>query len=180
MLLFFGDPETKGVQEDARQCVLMALEMQERMKLLEEEWHAMGYERPFQMRIGINTGFCNVGNFGRDTRMDYTIIGGEVNLAARLEGIADPGGVALSHETASLVKDFVRTKALDLLTVKGIQREVRPYKVLGRKQGGAGEVQIIRSEQRGFRLFADLEKLTRRSRAKVIAELKSAIARLES
>ncbi len=103
MLMFFGDPETKGVREDARLCVAMALEMQERMQELAEDWRDQGYEQPFQMRIGINTGFCNVGNFGSDARMDYTIIGGEVNLAARLEGIAEPGGVALSQETYLLV-----------------------------------------------------------------------------
>ena len=177
MLLFFGDPETKGVQEDARLCVLMALEMQERMKSLEEEWNSMGYEHPFQMRIGINTGFCNVGNFGSETRMDYTIIGGEVNLAARLEGITDPGGVTLSHETYSLVRDLVDTEQLDPLTVKGIRREVRPYKLLGNKKGAA---RIIRSEQEGFKLFANLDTLSAQSRADIIAEMKSAIAKLES
>jgi adenylate cyclase len=92
MLMFFGDPETKGVKEDAQTCVRMAVEMQARMAELQEIWHDQGYEHPFKMRIGINTGYCNVGNFGSDVRMDYTIIGGEVNLAARLEGIAEPGG----------------------------------------------------------------------------------------
>ena len=86
MLMFFGDPETKGVAEDAKACVRMAHAMQSRMAELEKVWHARGYQHPFRMRIGINTGFCNVGNFGSEARMDYTIIGGEVNLAARLEG----------------------------------------------------------------------------------------------
>ena len=44
------------------------------------------------MRVGINTGYCNVGNFGSDDRVDYTIIGGEVNLATRLESITEPDG----------------------------------------------------------------------------------------
>ena len=92
MLMFFGDPDTKGVREDARACVLMAIEMQQRMDDLKKVWFEKGYEHPFEMRVGINTGYCNVGNFGSEERMDYTIIGGEVNLAARLESSAAPGG----------------------------------------------------------------------------------------
>lgn len=92
MLMFFGDPESLGVKKDARACVLMAVAMQRRMIKLTEIWHSQGYEKPFKMRIGINTGYCNVGNFGSEDRMDYTIIGEEVNLAARLEAAADAGG----------------------------------------------------------------------------------------
>ena len=64
-------------------------------------------EKPFQLRIGINTGFCTVGNFGSADRMDYTIIGNEVNLAARLESHAEVGGILMAHETHALVKDRV-------------------------------------------------------------------------
>ena len=49
--------------------------------------------------MGINTGYCNVGNFGSEQRMDYTIIGAEANLAARLQSIAQPGEIVLSYET---------------------------------------------------------------------------------
>ena len=99
MLMFFGDPETNGVEEDAMACVGMAIAMQRRMRDLQEVWRDRGLEQPFRMRIGINTGYCNVGNFGSSDRMDYTIIGGEVNLAAWLEGQADPDGILLSYET---------------------------------------------------------------------------------
>jgi len=75
MLLFFGDPDTKGVKEDAKACVMMAIAMQRRMRELEQEWRDRGLERPFRIRMGISTGFCTVGNFGSDDRVDYTIIG---------------------------------------------------------------------------------------------------------
>ncbi len=61
ILVFFGDPETKGVAEDARACMRMALEMQSRLKELNAEWRQRGFEHPFRARIGINTGYCNVG-----------------------------------------------------------------------------------------------------------------------
>ena len=54
------------------------------------KWRNAGIEQPFRVRMGINTGYCNVGNFGSADRMDYTIIGAEANLAARLQSIAEP------------------------------------------------------------------------------------------
>ncbi len=131
IIAFFGDPETRGVKEDARTCVNMAIAMQRRMRELRSEWLDMGLERPFEVRIGINTGFCTVGNFGSAVRMDYTIIGNEVNLAARLESLAEVGGILLAHETHSLVKDTVMAEEGDTLTVKGFARPVRTYSVVG-------------------------------------------------
>jgi len=180
MLLFFGDPETQGVAEDAQLCVAMAIEMQERMRELTEDWQDQGYERPFQMRIGINSGFCNVGNFGSDARMDYTIIGGEVNLAARLEGIAEPGGITLSLETYSLVKGMVTVEQQEPITVKGIKRPVTPFKVLDKKQNVAADDRIIRASRDGFRLFADLERLDQTARNDAVKQLQTALQRLKS
>src|SRR5215468_10187290 len=79
IVIFFGDPETRGVKEDALACVKMAIAMRERMKELEDAWKSSGVENPLRCRMGINTGICTVGNFGSDARMDYTIIGAGVN-----------------------------------------------------------------------------------------------------
>ena len=84
---FFGDPNSNGEKQDARDCLEMALSMQERMQVLQVKWQNQGFAEPFQIRIGINTGYCNVGNFGSDQRLTYTIIGGEVNVTQRLEGM---------------------------------------------------------------------------------------------
>ena len=119
IMLFFGDPETKGAREDATACVTMAIAMQQRMRDLQAEWRERGQEHVFQLRIGINTGYCTVGNFGSDERVDYTIIGNEVNLASRLQTHADLGGILLAHETYALVKDSVLTEETGTITVKG-------------------------------------------------------------
>ncbi|HAA91155.1 MAG TPA: hypothetical protein DCS82_01980 [Rhodospirillaceae bacterium] len=177
MMLFFGDPETEGVKEDARRCVRMAIEMQERMVSLEEEWRAEGYSNPFKMRIGINTGYCNVGNFGSVDRMDYTIIGGEVNLAARLEGLAEPGGITLSYETYAQVRDMVRAKKNEPIQVKGIQRKVVPYAVQGLSD--ESDARFFRKEKKGMRVFVDLKGLTKRQRQSAIKDMKEIIKRLD-
>lgn len=179
MLLFFGDPTTKGVAEDALTCVRMAIAMQRRMVGLRAKWTQMGYARPFQMRIGINTGFCNVGNFGSEQRMDYTIIGGEVNLAARLEGVADPDGITLSYETYALVQDHVDAEKGEPITVKGIHRKVNPYKLISIYKEINEEQRYVRSEHEGMKLFLDFDKLNEESRPAAVKELKAALKKLE-
>jgi adenylate cyclase len=131
IIAFFGDPETKGVAEDAKACVAMAIEMQRRIFELESEWQDAGLERPFRARMGINTGFCTVGNFGSQDRMDYTIIGGAVNLAARLESAAEPGTILIARETWTLVKDGVVAKEIPPFRVKGFGQPLHAYEVIG-------------------------------------------------
>ena len=76
-------------------------------------------------RIGINTGFCTVGNFGSQDRMDYTIIGAAVNLASRLEAAALPGTILIAHETWALVKGTFETeKQTPPFKVKGIAQPI--------------------------------------------------------
>ena len=155
ILLFFGDPETRGVSEDAKACVRMALEMQTRLTELNVELRRRGVEKPFRARMGINTGYCNVGNFGSAERMDYTIIGAEANLAARLETIAEPGGIVTSYETFVLVQDMVEAEQLKPTKFKGIAREVIPYAVKSIEQNSAAADEEIP----GIRLFLDIEAM---------------------
>lgn len=81
ILVFFGDPETEGDRNDAIKCAKMALAMKQRMAELQEVWQSNGISRPLRIRMGINTGYCTVGNFGSDHRLEYTVLGGPVNLA---------------------------------------------------------------------------------------------------
>ena len=134
IVAFFGDPESRGVVEDAKACVAMAIEMQQRIAELESEWQRVGLERPFRARMGINTGFCTVGNFGSQKRMDYTIIGRAVNVAARLEAAARPSAILIAHETWTLVKDAIRAKEVPPLIVKGFVDPLHAYEVVGLRE----------------------------------------------
>ncbi len=176
---FFGDPESRGVKEDARACVNMAIAMQRRMQELQSEWLDRGLEKPFQIRIGINTGFCTVGNFGSEDRMDYTINGSEVNLAARLESHAEVGGVLLGHETYSLVKDTVLAEERAALTVKGFAKPVRSYAVVGLYEHLEHLGRIIRRDQEGLALVIDRSKLTKKSEVEAIKTLEDVLSQMK-
>jgi class 3 adenylate cyclase len=172
IVAFFGDPETKGTAEDARACVRMALDMQRRLSDLGERWHRKGIEHPFKARMGINTGFCNVGNFGSDERMDYTIIGAEANLAARLESIAEPGGIVLSYETYAHVRDIVEASAMEPVYFKGIAREVVPYNISSLEKPAASV--FSRVDDTGH-MTLDLNALSEDARARVEAAVREAL-----
>ncbi|WP_193371049.1 PAS-domain containing protein [Pelagibius marinus] len=176
MLLFFGDPETKGVKEDAKACVMMAIAMQRRMRELEKEWRDRGLERPFRIRMGICTGYCTVGNFGSRDRLDYTIIGNQVNLAARLEAAAEPGSILLAHETNSLIQDIVLTEEQPPMTVKGFVRPISTYKVVGTYGELVEEGRVVLQERDGLRVLVDL---TKQDKAEAIAALEEVLAQLK-
>jgi adenylate cyclase len=109
----------------------MALDMQRRLIELNANWRRGGMEYPFRVRMGINTGYCNVGNFGSADRMHYTIIGAEANLAARLQAIGEPGQIVISFVTYSAVRDMLMVRELAPIQMKGISGEVTPYAVEG-------------------------------------------------
>ena len=177
MLMFFGDPDSNGVEEDAKACVRMAIAMQRRMRDLQGDWRDKGYEQPFRMRIGINTGYCNVGNFGSIDRMDYTIIGGEVNLAARLESQADPDGILLSYETFAVVRDIVDAEERPSMEAKGIRREIRPFALVSFLDQ-TGEDRYIRCDRDGVSIRIDLKKLSDEVRQDTLDQLAEIMERL--
>ena len=147
IVMFFGDPATLGVKEDALACVQMAIAMQKRVAELAHEWRSIGIATPLQCRIGIHTGYCTVGNFGSDDRMDYTMVGGTVNLASRLEREAPPGGILVSFETYALVKNHVHCEERNPVQVKGIAQPVATYSVSGLHQkSGQADTAHLRLE----------------------------------
>lgn len=179
ILIFFGDPETKGAEEDAKACLRMAVAMQDRLLQLSIKWRSQGIEHPFQVRMGINTGFCNVGNFGSNERMDYTIIGAEANLAARLQSIAEPGAIVVSYETYALVREVVAAHPLPPIMMKGISHEVIPY-VIERMHGDdAGSASVFIERGDGIDLYLNTEKLDSAGKESARKLLKSALAALD-
>jgi len=178
IMVFFGDPESRGVREDALVCVKMAIAMQRRMRELRLGWLDLGLEQPFQLRIGINTGYCTVGNFGSEDRMDYTLIGNEVNLAARLQSNAELGGILLAHETYALVKDEIFAKEMEPIVVKGFARPVHSYSVVGIYDDLAAEGRVISHHKPHIRTFIDLENITKEERADAVRIFEGILSRL--
>lgn len=129
ILIFFGDPETEGDQNDALKCARMALRMRERVRELEKVWHANGISKPLRVRMGINTGFCTVGNFGSEHRLEYTVLGSPVNLAARLQTAAAADTILLSDSTYMLLQDTADCDRMDDMRLKGFARPIGCYRL---------------------------------------------------
>ncbi len=129
VMIFFGDPETRGETEDAVRCVKMAISMQKRADELKELWRSRGISQPLEVRMGIDTGYCTVGDFGSEQRLDYTVFGSPVNLASRLEHDANPNEIKISESTYLLVQDKINCTQLEDIMPKGFARPVGVYRV---------------------------------------------------
>jgi class 3 adenylate cyclase len=178
IMIFFGDPESRGVKEDALACVKMAIAMQRRMQDLGAVWRDSGIEAPISCRIGIHTGYCTVGNFGSEDRMDYTIIGGAVNLASRLEHEAPEGGILISYETYAQVKDEIRCEEMGRIQVRGIGHPVATYRVVGVNADRAELPEPIRSRLPHLTLEAAPELMLADERREAAALLHETLKRL--
>jgi class 3 adenylate cyclase/PAS domain-containing protein len=133
VVIFFGDPETRGVENDARACMNMGLEMLDAVETLNKEALRHGINSPIAIRIGMATGYCTVGNFGSESRMDYTVMGKTVNLAARLEAAAPTQGILISSETLLLVDEEFISEPAEPILVKGFEKPVAVHQVTGKK-----------------------------------------------
>ncbi len=141
IIAFWGAPLQQ--KDHARRACLAAIDMQEHMRGYRERLKAQG--RPvLHVRIGLNTGEMLVGNMGSAQRMDYTMMGDAVNLAARLEGANKFYGTyaMISENTYEQARDVVEARELDLIRVVGRREPVRVYELLGRK----GELDSGRAE----------------------------------
>ncbi len=178
IMIFFGDPESQGVQADALACVKMAIAMRKRLRELADVWRESGIENPLQCRIGINTGYCTVGNFGSEDRMDYTIIGGGVNLASRLETSADPGDILISYETYAHVKNEIRCEAHGQITVKGLAYPVETYRVLDMYERAGTGLGPLDEEVPNLRFDIDIGAMSPEERRKAASILQKALSEL--
>jgi class 3 adenylate cyclase/CHASE2 domain-containing sensor protein len=145
IIAFFGAP--MPMDDHAKQACLTALDMQARLDTLRKKWISEGTKWPtivhaMRMRIGINTGPITTGNMGSKVRMNYTMMGDAVNLAARLESAAKQYGVytMISHYTNELIKNDFETRLLDKITVVGKSEPVSVYELLGEKNAVSMEM----------------------------------------
>jgi class 3 adenylate cyclase/NAD(P)-dependent dehydrogenase (short-subunit alcohol dehydrogenase family) len=130
MVAFFGDPESLGSAADAKQCIKMAIAMQQKMAMMQAEFAQMGLQDGLEIRIGINSGYCTVGNFGSYDRMDYTVMGSPVNIAARLQEKCSPNGIVVSHATQALSQIAFTFRSLGPIKLKGIGEDTDAYSVV--------------------------------------------------
>lgn len=179
VMVFFGDPTTQGAKKDAVAAVSMAVAMRKHMKVMRQQWRAQGITKPLEVRMGINTGYCTVGNFGADTRMDYTIIGREVNLASRLESAAEAGEILLSHETYSLVKDVIMCRDKGQINVKGFSKPVQIYQVVDFRRDLGANPSFIEHELPGFSMYLDTNNVQNFDKDRVILALQQAVEKLK-
>ncbi|WP_107329925.1 adenylate/guanylate cyclase domain-containing protein [Metapseudomonas otitidis] len=178
VMVFFGDPTTQGAKKDAVAAVSMAIAMRKHMKVLRQQWRAQGITKPLEIRMGLNTGYCTVGNFGADTRMDYTIIGRDVNLASRLESASEAGEILISHETYSLVKDVIMCRDKGQISVKGFARPVQIYQVVDFRRDLGATSSYVEHELPGFSMYLDTNGIQNYDKEKVIQALQAAAEKL--
>lgn len=116
VMVFFGDPVTAGAEEDARRCLHMAQEMVK-----------VARQYGTEIRVGMHSGECVVGNFGSEVQMNYTIIGTVVNAAARLQSSSEPGRILISDATRALLGDGFDCVERGLLNLRGMLRPMSTY-----------------------------------------------------
>jgi class 3 adenylate cyclase/tetratricopeptide (TPR) repeat protein len=131
LLAFFGAPIAH--EDDPQRAILAGLDILQSIKgygvQIKQRW---GID--FDVRVGINTGLVVVGDVGSDLRLEYTALGNAINLAARMEQTAQPGTVQIAEPTYKLVEPLFDFKVLEEVEVKGQEKNVTAYQVLGRKQ----------------------------------------------
>lgn len=133
VMAFWGAPLDQP--DHAQRAVRCAVDMMKKLGELQQKWAAEG-KHVIDIGIGINTGEMVVGNMGAEgKKMDFTVIGDNVNLAARVEGLTRKfdSHIIITEFTFARVKDSIEAKELEAVTVKGKERPVVMFNVLGVK-----------------------------------------------
>lgn len=179
ILIFFGDPDSQGVERDAKNCMDMALAMRQQMTFLRERWVKMGYA-PLHIRMGVSTGYCHVGNYGAVHRMAYTIVGRDANLAARLQYAAEIDEILISEETFKLIKNDYLCAPKEPIELKGIQGKVRTWQVMEKYSANKNEnQQWFDYEYKGFHLVLNLEEVQNFEYAELVEVLEKMVQRIK-
>ncbi len=128
-MAFFGAPIDQ--EDHAWRAIMAAMKIRESLEGWNRQREAAG-ERRIEARIAINSGEVVVGEIGSDRRVDYTVLGNPVNVAARIEEfVASPGDIVIGPETYEAVKDRVHAAQMGFFALKGLASQVPLFKVLG-------------------------------------------------
>lgn len=167
LMVFFGDPDSEGEREDALACVEMAMDMTRELARLRNYWIALGFDG-LHVRMGINTGYCHVGNFGSANRLTYTAVGREVNLAARIQTAARPDTVLISDATHELIKHNFMCEKGAPIRLKGITDPVQVWEVRRLRQGHEiKEARWIEHDMPGFNLHLNMLHIKQFDKAQI-------------
>ena len=175
IMIFFGDPNSKGIKKDAIACVSMALKMKKVLNKLRKNWRSAGLSESLDVRMGIHTDMCTVGNFGSIDRLDYTVLGNGVNLASRLESLSNSNEILISENTYNLIKEEINCKYFDEIKVKGKAHSIKTFQVIDKKTEGKKKV-IIEASKEGFNLTIDKKKI--KNKDEIISLLEESIDKL--
>ena len=176
IMIFFGDPKTDGITKDAVSCVAMALKMKRKLKAIRKKWASFGLTESLDVRMGIHTDVCTVGNFGSQDRLDYTVLGNGVNLASRLESLANPNEILISENTFNIIKKDIDCTYVDEIIVKGKSHPIKTFqvqKLISKKD----RRETIDYETDGFSLMLDKEQI--KNTEKIISYLKKSLDHLK-
>jgi class 3 adenylate cyclase/tetratricopeptide (TPR) repeat protein len=174
IMALFGAPIA---QEDAPQrAIRAALAIsRELSRFGEGEKQGKGLP-PIQMRTGIHTGPVVVGTLGNDLRVEFNAVGDTVNLASRMEGLAEPGTILVSEETYRLTEGLFWFEFLGEKKVKGKERPVKAYRVIGPSRSktrfevsaGKGLTTFV-GRERELELLLDSFERTREGRGQIFS-----------
>jgi adenylate cyclase len=139
IIAFFGEPVP--YKDHAARSIRASLDMRIALTELKEQWAQEGRSITFEMGIGINSGEVFVGLLGSEQRINYTVIGDNANLAARLQDLTKTYAwpILVSESTYEQVRDEFDAELADAVTVKGKTKPVNVYKIIGRKDAEESE-----------------------------------------
>src|SRR5215475_7466665 len=127
IMALFGAPVAH--EDHAVRACYAALRMQQAMKGYAEEVRR-AHAAVVKIRVGLNSGEVVVRTIGSDLRMDYTAVGQTTHLAARMEQLADPGGIVITPNTLALAEGYVEVKSLGAVPLKGLAGRIEIYELV--------------------------------------------------
>jgi class 3 adenylate cyclase/tetratricopeptide (TPR) repeat protein len=132
IMAFFGAPITH--EDDPVRACRAALDILEGARAYADRLARERGVVGFNVRVGINTGLVVVAEVGADLRVEYTAMGDAVNLAARMESIAEPGTILITDSTQKLIDQTFVTESIGPHRVKGKSAPIQTYRLLRERE----------------------------------------------